>query len=407
MLGASMTTLASASYELLPFLNVFSPEYTKDPLGTIAELGEGQPMARSPRGLECLSYNLSWELLRDERFPVGFEELLAMCGLPIEGSAYHYFARNTAALEGEEHRRQRRLLAPLFSPAAIERARQVARQIVEDLLDGIKSDEFDFAIDVAPHVPSAFFCYLIGAPMSDRTLVAACSDSMIKAFRADPAFRDEIEHGTNTLVEYVRQHIERKRKNLGEDALSQLIEAEQRGETTTDEIVEILFTMLAASTDNTNASLSHAVMAFASHPQQWDILRENPAMVADAVQECARMRPNNWSDPRIARDDSEFAGIPVPKGTWLFASIIAGNYDPSVFEKPHEFRIKRERSRPILNFGSGRHLCLGRPVALVELEETLRLLVERFARIEVVGDVVRDGQPHGDFIRRLPIRVTA
>jgi cytochrome P450 len=402
-----MASRAKADYESLPFLNVFSPEYTKDPLGTIAALGGGHAIARSPRGLECLSYDLSWELLRDERFPVGFEELLTMCGLPTEGAAYHYFARNTAALEGEEHRRQRRLLAPLFSPAAIERARQVARAIVEELLDGLKSSEFDFAADVAPHVPSAFFCYLIGAPMSDRALVAACSDSMIKAFRADPAFRDEIEHGTNTLVDYVRQHIERKRANLGEDALSQLIEAERRGETTTDEIVEILFTMLAASTDNTNASLSHAVMALAENPEQWNFLRKNPALVPDAVQECARMRPNNWSDPRIAREDAEFAGVPVPKGTWLFASIIAGNYDPAVFEAPYEFRIRRERPRPILNFGSGRHLCLGRPVALVELEETLRLLVERFARIEVTGEVARDGQPHGDFIRHLPIRVTA
>ncbi|MGO9699909.1 MAG: cytochrome P450 [Xanthobacteraceae bacterium] len=402
-----MASLAKVDYESLPFLNVFSPEYAKDPLGTIQALGEGQPMARSPRGLECLSYDLSWELLRDERFPVGFEELLTMCGLPTDGMAYHYFAHNTAALEGEEHRRQRRLLAPLFSPAAIERARQVARQIVAELLDSQKSNEFDFAVDVAPHVPSAFFCYLIGAPMSDRALVAAYSDSMIKAFRADPAFRDEIEHGTNTLVDYVRQHIERKRANLGEDALSQLIEAEQRGETTTDEIVEILFTMLAASTDNTNASLSHAVMAFAENPEQWNFLRKNAALVPDAVQECARMRPNNWSDPRIAREDAEFAGVPLPKGTWLFASIIAGNYDPTVFEAPYEFRIQRERSRPILNFGSGRHLCLGRPVALVELEETLRLLVERFSRIEVIGEVARDGQPHGDFIRRLPIRVSA
>jgi cytochrome P450 len=398
---------AKSDYESLPFLNVFSPEYAKDPLAAISALGPGHLMARSPRGLECLSYDLSWDLLRDERFPVGFEELLTMCGLAPDGSAYHYFARNTAALEGEEHRRQRRLLAPLFSPAAIERARQVARHIVEELLDDVEDNEFDFALDVAPHVPSAFFCYLIGAPMSDRALVAACSDSMIKAFRADPTFRDEIEHGTDTLVDYVRRHIERKRGDLGEDALSQLIEAEQRGETTTDEIVEILFTMLAASTDNTNASLSHAVMAFADNPEQWDFLRRNPALVADAVQECARMRPNNWSDPRIARDNHEFAGVALAKGTWLFASIIAGNYDPSVFEAPHEFRITRERPRPILNFGSGRHLCLGRPVALVELEETLRLLVERFARIEVTGEVVRDGQPHGDFIRKLPIRVTA
>jgi cytochrome P450 len=402
-----MTNTAKVDYESLPFLNVFSPEYAKDPLGAIRALGAGQPLAKSPRGLECLSYDLSWELLRDERFPVGFEELLIMCGLPPDGMAYHYFARNTAALEGEEHRRQRRLLAPLFSPAAIERARVVARQIAEHLLDEVKGSEFDFAADVAPHVPSAFFCYLIGAPMSDRALVAACSDSMIKAFRADPAFRDEIEQGTKTLVDYVRKHIERKRKDLGDDALSQLIEAEQRGETTTDEIVEILFTILAASTDNTNASLSHAVMAFADNPAQWQMLRDNPSLVPDAVQECARMRPNNWSDPRIAREANEFAGIALPKGTWLFASIIAGNYDPAVFEAPYEFRIARERARPILNFGSGRHLCLGRPVALVELEETLRLLVERFSRIEVIGHVVRDGQPHGDFIRRLPIRVTA
>src|ERR1700722_555910 len=402
-----MITPAKLATESLPFLNVFSPEYTKDPLAAVAALGDGQPMARSPRGLECLSYDLSWELLRDERFPVGFEELLIMGGLAPESTAYHFFARNTAALEGEDHRRQRRLLAPLFSPAAIERARQVARRIVEDLLDGLDGNEFDFAADVAPHVPSAFFCYLIGAPMSDRAIVAACSDSMLKAFRADPAYRDEIESGTHTLIDYVRRHIERKRSDLGDDALSQLIEAEQRGATTTEEIVEILFTILAASTDNTNASLSHAVMAFAENPAQWDFLRNNPAAVADGVQECARMRPNNWSDPRIARADHEFAGVAVAKGTWIFASIIAGNHDPSVFEAPHEFRITRERPRPILNFGSGRHLCLGRPVALVELEETLRLLVERFARIEVTGKVVRDGQPHGDFVRKLPIRVTA
>jgi cytochrome P450 len=158
-----MVTAARLDYESLPFLNVFSPEYTKDPLAAIRALGEGQAMARSPRGLECLSYDLSWELLRDERFPVGFEELLTMTGLTPEGAAYHFFARNTAALEGEEHRRQRRLLAPLFSPAAIERARRVARRIVEELLDGLKANAFDFAVDVAPHVPSAFFCYLIGA----------------------------------------------------------------------------------------------------------------------------------------------------------------------------------------------------------------------------------------------------
>lgn len=67
-----MTTSGKPDYESLPFLNVFSPEYAKDPLAAIRALGKGQALARSPRGLECLSYDLSWELLRDERFPVGF-----------------------------------------------------------------------------------------------------------------------------------------------------------------------------------------------------------------------------------------------------------------------------------------------------------------------------------------------
>jgi hypothetical protein len=105
-----MIASAGVPYESLPFLNVFSPEYAKNPLGAIAELGAGHVLARSPRGLECLSYDLSWELLRDERFPVGFEELLIMGGIAPESAAYHFFARNTAALEGEEHRRQRRCL---------------------------------------------------------------------------------------------------------------------------------------------------------------------------------------------------------------------------------------------------------------------------------------------------------
>jgi cytochrome P450 len=114
-----------------------------------------------------------------------------------------------------------------------------------------------------------------------------------------------------------------------------------------------------------------------------------------------------WSDPRFSREEYDFGGITVPAGTWLYALIIAANHDPSVFEAPNELRIDRKHSRPVFNFGFGRHACVGRPAALVELEETLRLLVERFSRIEVMGDVVRDGHPHGDYIRHLPVRMTA
>ena len=120
-----MVTAARHDYVLLPFLNVFSPEYTKDPLAAIRALGEGCAMARSPRGLECLSYDLSWELLRDERFPVGFEELLTMTGLALRARPTTSLPATRRHWKAEEHRRQRRLLAPLFSPAAIERARRV------------------------------------------------------------------------------------------------------------------------------------------------------------------------------------------------------------------------------------------------------------------------------------------
>ena len=100
--------------------------------------------------------------------------------------------------------------------------------------------------------------------------------------------------------------------------------------------------------------------------------------------------------------------VAVAKGTWLFASIIAGNHDPLRVRSAARVQDHARADADRFSISApGRHLCLGRPVALVELEETLRLLIERFAQIEVVGEVVRDGQPHGDFVRKLPIRVTA
>ncbi|HET8842942.1 MAG TPA: cytochrome P450 [Ktedonobacteraceae bacterium] len=397
---------ATLTYESLPFLDVFSSQYANDPVGTIRALGEGHIMARSPRGLECLTYDLSWDLLRDERFPADWGNMLSACGLTPEDEAYRLFAVNLNSLEGDAHRHQRRLLNPLFSTVALAPSHVVVRQIVADLLDHVDYKGFDFAVEVAPHVPSALFCHLIGAPLEDRDLIAECSTSLLKIFRVDPRCRDEIEMGARTLVRYVRDHIERKRSDLGEDGLSRLIEAEQRGETTTDEIVELLFTLLTASTDNSSASLSQMVMAFAECPDQWDLLRKQPSLIANAVLESARVHPGMWSDPRFSRDEHAFGGIMIPGGTWLFASIVGANHDSSIFEAPDALRIDRKHPRPIFNFGFGHHACIGRPAALVELEETLRLLVERFSRIEVIGDIVRDGHPHGDYIRNLPVRMT-
>jgi cytochrome P450 len=394
------------TYESLPFLDIFSPQYVADPIGTIRALGKGQVIARSPRGLECLTYDLSWDLLRDERFPADWGNMLSACGLTPEDEAYRLFAVNLNSLEGEAHRHQRHLLNPLFSTVALVPSHSVVRQIVAELLDQVNYKEFDFAAEVAPHVPSALFCHLIGAPLEDRALIADCSTSLLKVFRVDPSYRDEIEAGARRLVHYILAHIERKRSNLGEDGLSRLIEAEQRGETSTDEIVAMLFTLLTASTDNSSASLSQMVLAFAENPDQWDLLRAQPSLVGNAVLESARVRPGMWSDPRFSREEHDFAGVTIPGGTWLFASIIGSNHDGSVFEAPDALRIDRKHPRPIFNFGFGHHACIGRPAAIVELEETLSLLVERFSRIEVIGDVTRDGHPHGDYIRTLPVRMT-
>jgi len=395
------------TYESLPFLNVFSPQYAADPIGTIRALGEGQVMARSPRGLECLTYDLSGDLLRDERFPADWVNMLNACGLTPEDEAYRRFAVNLNSLEGEAHRHQRRLLNPLFSTVALAPSHSVVRQIVAELLDRVNYNEFDFAAEIAPHVPSALFCHLIGASLEDRALIADCSTSLLKVFRVDPSCRDEIEAGARTLVRYILAHIERKRSNLGADGLSRLIEAEQRGETTTDEIVSMLFTLLTASTDNSSASLSQMVLAFAENPDQWDLLCAQPSLISNAVLESARVCPGMWSDPRFASEEHTFGGVTIPGGTWIFASIIGSNHDASVFETPDVLRIDRKHPRPIFNFGFGHHACIGRPAAIVELEETLSLLVERFSRIEVIGEVTRDGHPHGDYIRTLPVRMTA
>jgi cytochrome P450 len=395
------------TYESLPFLDVLSPEYANDPLGTMRALGEGQTMARSQRGMEFLTYDLCWDLMREEHFPSDWKALVSAGGLTPEDEAYQLFALNLNALEGEEHRHQRHLLNPVFSIVTRPPSRSEIREFVADLLDRVDCKNFDFAVEIAPKVPSALFCHILDAPLEDRELIAECSTSLLKVFQINPAYRDEIEAATHTITSYIRDHIEHKRSHLGEDGLSRLIEAEQRGETTIDEIINMLFTMLTGSTDTSSATMSQMIIAFAERPDQWDLLRQNPSLLANAVQESIRVRTGIWTNPRFAHKDQEFKGVMIPAGTWMLSSIIGANHDPSVFEDPDDLRIDRKFSRPPLNFGAWQHACVGRPAVLVELEETLRLLVERFSRIEVIGDIVRNGHPHGDYIRHLPVRMTA
>jgi cytochrome P450 len=397
--------MVTCTYESLPFLDVFSSEYARDPVGTIRALGEGQTMARSLRGLECLTYDVCWDLMREERFPSDWKDLLRACALTPEDEAYQLFAINLNALEGNVHHHQRRLLNPVFGIVTRPPSRVEIREFVADLLDHVDYNNFDFAVEIAPKVPSALFCHILDAPIEDRQLIADCSTSLLKIFQLNPAYRDEIEAGARTITRYIRDHIEFKRTHLGLDGLSKLIEAEQRGETTTDEIVNMLFTMLTGSTDTSSATISQMIIAFAERPDQWEKLRQNPSLLANAAQESIRVHTGIWTNPRYTREDQEFKGVVIPGGTWMLASIVGANHDPSVFEDPDDLRIDRKFTRPIFNFGTGHHACVGRPAVLVELEETLRLLVERFSRIEIIGDIVRNGHPHGDYIRHLPVRM--
>ncbi|WP_339830718.1 cytochrome P450 [uncultured Parvibaculum sp.] len=280
-----------------------------------------------------------------------------------------------------DHRRLRGLVSQAFNPRAIETMRGRIAAIAGELLDEMDgADEVDLIAAFAGPLPTMVIAEMLGVPLDRRDDFKRWSDDVVLGF--DPIASEEtktrIHVSSEAMRSFFREMIARRRAALGNDLISDLIRAEAEGSSLdNDEIVSMCTLLLTAGNVTTTDLIGNGVHALIEHPGQLAKLRDNPDLIVNAVEEMLRYDTPVTDSGRLPHHDMTIGGCPVEAGRSLSTSLAAANHDPAVYPEPHKFDIERQDTHHHA-FGCGTRMCLGAPLARLEAQIGIAMLVARF-----------------------------
>ncbi|HLN15639.1 MAG TPA: cytochrome P450 [Acidimicrobiales bacterium] len=371
----------------LPQLDLFTLD-REEALQRVVEAQEVHWLAKSPVGYLVTRYDDVVGILRDQRFHSGLGVLTQVAGV---GDDYLATRRpSILTMEGEEHARLRRLVAPAFTPGSVERLRPFMADVLSGLVDVVAPrGHCELVAEVCDPYPIPIICELLGTPKEDWKLFSAWATDIFRIFNGDLATDlPAIRRASEELEAYMRTMVDERRRQPADDLLSALIAIEEEGDRLdTDELVLLAEAVLMAGTDTTRNQLACCVALFADHPDQWALLAKEPDLAPRAVEESMRYLGTVRASARIASEDIEYRGVCFPKGTLVAVTLAGANRDRRVWDDPGNFDVTVERSTLQLTFGSGIHHCLGAALARAELQTALPLLATRLPNLSLDGPV--------------------
>ncbi|MDQ4021783.1 MAG: cytochrome P450 [Actinomycetota bacterium] len=292
------------------------------------------------------------------------------------------------SIEAEEHARTRRLLAPAFSARRMASLRPRVTAIIADLLDAMAHQPrpVDLHEAVSFPLPALVICELLGVPYVDREDFRRWSDD---AGHQTDAARSQA--GLMKLWQYMRELVDRKRAEPGDDVISDLIAAAAADpELSADGIAMLSAGLLFAGHETTVTAIDRGVTLLLAHPEQADALRHDPALIEPAVEEILRswlpMRTSGTEQaaglPRYANIDFAFGGVTIQTGELVMLGLRQANLDEQLFPEPDRFDVRRAHN-PHLTFGHGPRFCVGAPLARIELQTVFAALLDRFPTLRL------------------------
>lgn len=281
-------------------------------------------------------------------------------------------------MDAPHHTHLRKIISRAFTPRAVERLRadlaERARAIVET---AAAEGSGDFVEQVSCELPLQAIAGLMGVPQEDRKKLFDWSNQMVGDQDPEFASNDAISASVE-LIMYGMQMAAERTKNPGEDLVSKLLQADVEGHKLSDDEFGFFVILLAvAGNETTRNSITQGMMAFADHPDQWELFkRERPATAADEI---VRWATPVTSFQRTALEDTELAGVPIKKGQRVVMFYRSANFDEDVFEDPYTFDTLRDPNPHVGFGGTGAHYCIGANLARMT--------------IDLIFNAIADGMP--------------
>jgi cytochrome P450 len=303
------------------------------------------------------------------------------------------------------HNAMRKLISKGFTPRHINAMEPGVREIVRGVLDQAEAGiELEYAEGFVAKVPIRIIADLLGAPAQDWEQFRLWSDAAVGS--ADPDITLSPQEAFGTLEKYFQELIELRKQGRTNDLISILMDAEVDGERLShEELMAFLHLLLVAGNETTRNLIAMGTLALINHPDQLQMLVEDPSLIPTAVEEMLR-----WISPvthmtRYATEDVELRGQLIKKDQAVVLLYGAANRDEDVFgDNAEEFDITR-KPNPHLAFGTGEHACMGLSLARLEARVFFEELLARFHRIELTSEVLRMRSTMVPGIRTMHVRL--
>jgi cytochrome P450 len=304
-----------------------------------------------------------------------------------------------------EHLEMRKGVHSYFTPRSMEAWRPFVQNAVQELLDAAEDQgHMDVMRDLATPLPVLVIAQMMGVPKADRLHVRWLAEKLLNIGRGEADRMQPLTEGMQGMIDYVSPLVDERIINPGDDFISVLAQGEKQGIFTRHQVLVNTSLLLLAGHETTINLLCNGTLAFLRHPEQWALLKQNPAGLAKpATEECLRYDAPVKSIQRIAAQDVEMRGKRVRQHDRIRWFISSANRDPEVFKNPETFDITRDPN-PHVAFGSGVHHCLGATLARLEGQEAFKALAERFPTLHLETEEL-EYQPSITFrsLKSLPV----
>jgi cytochrome P450 len=399
-----------------PLFDPFAPGFTDDPYPQYAVMRAQAPVYQHPFGFWLLTGHegVSWLLragLSVEDENLASDSLLRQMREATFGDvAAREHAVSMLDRDPPDHTRLRRLVSKAFTPRAIQALRPRIVELVDELLGAMAAERrVDLVDALAFPLPFSVIAEMLGAPPADHDRIRQLTGTVVRSLEpvADPGLAKAIMAADEELRQIAAEMIAWKRANPADDLLTALIHAEDGGDVLDDdELIAQTLLLYIAGHETTVNLIAGGTLALLRHPDQLALLRRDPGLVPNAVEELLRYDSPVQASRRITLEPVTVGGTTIPAGAFVMASLGSANRDERFWgPDAAELNLRRENARQHVSFGAGPHHCLGASLARLEAGIAVERLTARFPDLALDGDVVWNGRINLRGPAHLPVSV--
>ncbi|MEZ4869855.1 MAG: cytochrome P450 [Caldilineaceae bacterium] len=383
-------------------VDLFGPAFKADPYPTYAYLRSHDPLHRRTAmdGQTAIWFVTRYDevaaILRDhKRFVKNVANTLSpaeRAHLPMPPPLLRLLSNHMLNLDPPDHTRLRALVNKVFTAQVVAQMQGRIQRIADQLLDQVHAQgEMDLIEDFAFPLPIIVIAELLGIPPRDRLRFRNWSNAFVTPSANLQRSAKKMQKAGQVMEDftrYMRQVFAERRRTPREDLITMLLQAEENGDTLSEEELFSMVILLIVAGHETSVNLiGNGLLALLQYPEQLALLRAEPTWLPNAVEEMIRYDgPVERATMRFAAEEVTLAGQTLQRGDAVSLVLAGADRDPVPFEQPNRFDITRSPNRH-LGFGQGIHYCLGAPLARLEGQIAIATLIQRYPALHLTTPV--------------------